>query len=366
MKVLHVELGRHLYGGARQVAYLLDGLERFPGEHALVCAKASAIASAIRNPAVAVYPLAIHGDLDVRFIGRLRRIIRQVRPDLLHVHSRRGDFLSALAGRLEHLPVVHSRRVDNPPRWLDRWVKFPLFDQLIVISAGIGGVLSRAGLSEPRLLCIPSGVDTEHYRPGGDRSWFQHEFGVAQGAPVIAVVAQLIERKGHKVLFAALAPVLQRHPDVRVLIFGQGPLAKELGRHVRALGLEHAVRFQGYRQDMPRVMPCLDLIVHPAWMEGLGVALLEAAACGVPIIATRVGGIAEIVQDGVNGFLIEPGDSGQLTQAIDRLLDQPETASAFGQAGRKLALEHFSVARMVERNYRVYESLLQGKEGALR
>jgi glycosyltransferase involved in cell wall biosynthesis len=106
--------------------------------------------------------------------------------------------------------------------------------------------------------------------------------------------------------------------------------------------------------------------VHPAWMEGLGVSLLEAAACGVPIIATRVGGIPEIVLDGVNGFLIEPGDSRQLAEAMCRLLDQPETAGAFGQAGRRLALERYSLARMVENNYRAYVSLLQGDGRTLR
>jgi glycosyltransferase involved in cell wall biosynthesis len=366
MKVLHVEMGRHLYGGARQAAYLLNGLDRFPGKHVLVCAEAGGIVGAIRNPAVAVHPLAMRGDLDLPFIGRLRRIIRRERPDFLHVHSRRGDFLSALAGQLERVPAIHSRRVDNPPRWFDRRCKLALFQRIIAISRGIHDVLLRAGVCEHKLLCIPSAVDTEQYRPGCDMTWFSEQFCAGAERPVIGIIAQLIERKGHKVLFDALPLVLERHPGARLLVFGRGPLGEQLRRYIRALGIEHAVHFSGYRSDMDRIIPCLDLVVHPAWMEGLGVSLLEAAACGVPIIATRVGGIPEIVLDGVNGFLIEPGDSRQLAEAMCRLLDQPETAGAFGQAGRRLALERYSLARMVENNYRAYVSLLQGDGRTLR
>ena len=107
------------------------------------------------------------------------------------------------------------------------------------------------------------------------------------------------------------------------------------------------------------MIPGLDLVVHPAWMEGLGVSLLEAAASGVPIVATRTGGIPEIVRPGVNGFLIEPGDSSALARVLQELIDQPELRRKFGEAGRNIALERFSVTRMVHENYRLYEQLGQ-------
>lgn len=358
LKILHVEMGRHLYGGARQVAYLLDGLARYPGEHGLVCAEEADIASAIQNPAVKIHPLKSAGDLDLGFIERLRQVIRAEKPDLLHIHSRRGDMMSALAGRLENVPMVHSRRVDNAPSVFDLRIKFPLFSKIVTISDGIRQVLLQSGVPTEQILCIPSAVDTERYQPSLDPAAFRQAFGLDGNAPVLAMIAQLIPRKGHGVFFDALPLVLARHPNVQALIFGRGPLKDELQQIVLKKGLEKSVRFEGFRTGMENIIPHVDLVIHPAFMEGLGVALLETAACGVPIIACRAGGIPEIVRDGLNGRLLEPGDSDGLAQAVIGLLDNPSQLAQFGAAGRELVLEHFSIPRMVAANRQVYVDLL--------
>jgi len=324
----------------------------------LVCAESAELIRMVENPAVTLHPLAFRGDLDLGFIPKLRQIIRRERPDLMHIHSRRGDGLAALAGRLEKIPLILSRRVDNPPRWLDLNLKFPLFKKIITISEGIRAVLLAAGVPAERVTCIPSAVDTVRHRPETERDWFRREFGLQDGQIAIGMIAQLIPRKGHDVLFDALPSVLTRHPKTRVLVFGRGPLEAELKQAVNDRSLDQAVIFAGFRNDLERVIPNLDLLVHPAWLEGLGVSLLEAAASGVPIVATRTGGIPEIVQDGVNGRLITPGDRQALTEAIDDLLEHPVRRLAFGDAGRRLAVERFAVGRMVEGNYRIYQSLL--------
>ena len=182
-------------------------------------------------------------------------------------------------------------------------------------------------------------------------------------APLVGIAAQLIPRKGHDVLFAALADLLPQHPTLRVLVLGRGPLEAELEAHVRSAGIGAVVRFAGFRTDLPRILPCLDVLAHPAWMEGLGIALLEAAACGVPIVASRRGGMPEAVEDGVNGYLIEPGDSAALADRLDRLLRDPALARRMGAAGRQRVEERFAVPRMVEGNYRVYEAVLGRREG---
>jgi len=127
---------------------------------------------------------------------------------------------------------------------------------------------------------------------------------------------------------------------------------------VRQRGLEQTVRFVGFRTGMEKVIPHVDMVVHPAFREGLGVALLETAACGVPIVACRAGGIPEIVRDGLNGRLLEPGDSAGLAEAINGLLENPVQLAEYGTAGRRLVLEHFSIPRMVEQNRQVYVDLL--------
>jgi glycosyltransferase involved in cell wall biosynthesis len=252
MKVMHLELGRYLYGGARQVAYLLDGLGAFPGEHVLVCAQGSEIATALHNPRVKVIELPFSGDADFGFLNRVRQAIRAERPSLLHAHSRRGDMLCALAAKLEHCPAIHSRRVDNPPRWLDLSFKFPLFRKIVTISEGIREVLKQAGVAEERLVCIPSEVDTQKFQPVCHRDWFIEEFGLKPDEPVMAVIAQLIERKGHAVLFEALPAIFAAHPAAQWLIFGQGPLQATLRQQIAERGFAERVRFAGFRADLDR------------------------------------------------------------------------------------------------------------------
>jgi glycosyltransferase involved in cell wall biosynthesis len=358
MKVLHVELGRHLYGGARQVCYLLNGLKDFPSQHALVCCQGAELLKAIANPALTLYCLAMKGDHDLGYIGRLRRIIHKEKPDLVHIHSRKGDFLSAVAARLEGCPAVLSRRIDNPPRPLELKVKFPLFQKIITISRGIAQVLIKAGVDPEKIVCVPSAIDTERYRPVCDRGWFRQEFDLSDDTPVAAIVAQLIDRKGHRVLFDALPRVLEKYSTLVVLVLGQGPLEQALKAYTSKLAIGHALRFLGFRPDLDRLLPCIDVLVHPAWMEGLGVSLLEAAASGIPIVATRTGGIPEIVHDRINGFLFACGDHRHLAQILIELLSDRQNARAAGAEGRRIVLERFSIANMVKGNHGVYESLL--------
>jgi glycosyltransferase involved in cell wall biosynthesis len=360
MKVLHVETGRHLYGGALQVRFLLDGLAAgWPAdEHVLVCPQDAAIAAALRDR-VRVVELALGGDLDLGMALRLRRLFAAERPDLVHLHSRRGaDLWGALAARSLRIPVVLSRRVDNPePR---PWValKYRLYDQVVTISQGIREVLLREGVPSGKVTCVPSAVDTGIYRPGGDRGWLHAEFDLPPDAVVAAMAAQFIPRKGHDTLLAALAGVLERHPRLRVLLFGQGPLHGEVSAEVRRRGWADRVLLPGFRDDLARILPAIDLLVHPARMEGLGVVLLQAAACAVPLVAARAGGIPEVCIDGETGWLVEPGDAAGLAAALDAALADPTEARRRGAAGRALVERAFSIPAMVEGNRRVYERLL--------
>jgi len=362
MKVLHVESGRHLYGGALQVVFLLQGLAKRGGdEHVLACPHGSAIAAAARPHAARVHELALGGDADLGSLARLRRLIRAERPDLVHLHSRRGsDLWGGLAARLEGVPAVLSRRVDNPePR---AWValKYRLYRRVIAISHGIRHVLLAEGLAPERVVCVHSAVDTARYRPGcADSGWLRREFRLPPGGAVLAMVAQFIPRKGHRVLLDALPAVWAEHPETRVLLFGQGPEHPAIAAEVARRGWAERVRLPGFREDLDRVLPCVDLVVHPAALEGLGVSLLQAAACGVPIVATRAGGIPEVVEDGANGTLVAPGDAAALGAAIARLLSDPALRERYGAAGRALAIERFSVDAMVAGNRAVYEAVLR-------
>jgi glycosyltransferase involved in cell wall biosynthesis len=159
------------------------------------------------------------------------------------------------------------------------------------------------------------------------------------------------------VLLQALPGLLEAFPEVQVIFFGQGPLEDKLRRQARQAGLADRVTFAGFRTDLPQILPCLDLVVHPALMEGLGISLLQAAGAGVPIVAVNAGGMPEVVRDGINGLLVPPGDSAALAAAIRRLLSDRPLMQRMGQAGRALVASEFSIDRMVEGNLRVYGEL---------
>lgn len=358
MKVLHVEGGSNLYGGARQVLYLLEGLQRRQIRNVLACRPNSAI-SKLAGRFADVRPIRMGGDLDLTLVPRLYRLIRSERPDVVHLHSRIGaDVMGGIACRLAGVPVVHSRRQDNPePRWVVA-LKYRLHDRVIAISEGIAGVLLAEGLAPAKVRCVRSAVAPEADQRPCDRSWFARELSVPEHSLVVGVVAQLIPRKGHDLLLDALPSLLPTFPDLHVIFFGKGPREAELRAAIARLGLEERVQLAGFRTDLPRILPCLTLVVHPALMEGLGVSLLQAATAAVPIVASRAGGIPEAVRDGVNGLLVPPGDASALAEAMGRLLGDPCLARAMGEAGRKLMQEEFSVDAMVEGNLRVYREVL--------
>jgi len=359
MKTLHVEAGTHLYGGGLQVFFLVQGLQARGEEAVLACPTGSAIAAQARNHGLQVREIAMGGDQDIGLIGRVRSLIRAERPDLVHLHSRRGsDVWGALAARLEGIPTVMSRRNDNPePRgWFH--LKYKLYDRVVAISEGIRQVLLDAGLAPDKVACVHSAVDTVRYRPHcDDMDWFRDEFELACDELTIAMAAQFITRKGHRTLIAALPAVLAARPRTRLLLFGQGPEMAAMQKLVQGADLQRQVLFAGFRSDLDRVLPCVDVMAHPAEMEGLGVALLQAAACGIPIVAGRAGGIPEIVRPGINGELIEPGDVGALSGHLIRLLGDAALRRRYGAAGRALTLAEFSVDAMVEGNLQVYREV---------
>ena len=363
MKILHVETGRHLYGGALQVALLANGLEARECENVVLCPADSAVGWAVQGRSRVVAP-RLAGDLDPRLPLYLMHAVRLFQPHLIHTHSRRGaDYWGGIVAALTKTPAVVSRRVDNPEPLLLARVKYRCYDRVISISQRIREVLLAAGVPAEKIVCVPSGIDTERYGRSCDRQRFLREFGLEESQRVLAAIAQFIPRKGHRALLEALPEVIREFPALRVLLFGRGPLEGELKELCHRYGLLPHVRFTGFRTDLERILPCLDLVVHPAVMEGLGLSLLEAAAAGIPIVAASAGGVPEIVQDGVTGLLVPPADPKSLATAIVRLLRQRETARALGNAGRAFVRRNFSVTAMVEGNLGVYRDVLAGRRG---
>lgn len=359
MKILHVETGRHLYGGAQQVVYLARGLNRAGVDNTLVCSPGSGADIAARDAGVSVANIDCAGDHDLAFAFRLRQRLLDEQPDILHCHSRRGgDFLGGLAATGTAVPAVVSRRVDNPESKLIAGFRYRPFRKVIAISKSVAAALRAAGLDDHRLTVIRDAVDTERFVVAGDKAWFRREFGLIDTDIVMAAVGQLIPRKGHRYLLEATARLKPGHPDLKLIIFGQGPLETELRERTAGLGLGGVVQFAGFRRDLDDYLACIDLLVHPALAEGLGVAALKAAAAAVPVVGFAAGGISEAVAEGETGILVAPKDIEALGIAIARLVENPALRRTFGEAGRARMQREFSIESMVDAHLQLYESIL--------
>lgn len=335
--------------------YLVRGLSERDMENVLVCPPGIPLARQLRAHA-RVIELPCSGDLDLRFALRLVRVLRQEAPALVHVHSRRGaDWWGGLAARLAGIPAVISRRVDSP-EGRPGGLKYRFYRHVVAISRAVRDQLVAAGVDASRISYVPSGVEGDSLQVERDRQWLGAELGIPRQAFLLGIVAQLIPRKGHRDLLQALARL--DDPRAWLLVLGEGREEHRLRALAASLGLADRVVFAGFRNDVARILPCLDLLVHPAHREGLGVSVLEAAAEGVPIVATNAGGLADLVIHGQTGLLVDPGRPDQLAEAMATVRDHPELGRQLANGARRKVISDFSVERMIEGNLHVYEKVL--------
>ena len=368
---------------------LLDGLRMRGVGVMLACPTGSAIADAASAAGHEVITHDIGGDLDVSAISFLSRTIERRKPDLLHAHSRRGaDFFGGLAATIARIPAVLTRRVDSPDTPVVGSLKYLAYDRVVAISDAVRAQLERQGVTPAKLRTIRSSIDAAACQPTWSREQFLAEFNLEPTNRVVAVVAQLIPRKGHALLLEAWPEIRARCPDARLLVFGRGPLEAELRSQAGQPGAKLAaavssaahpadadpadadpassVTFAGFRPDLRAFLGHIDLLVHPATREGLGVGVLEAQAAGVPVVALHAGGVPEVVENGVTGLLVAPGDAttptaelaASLAAAVTGLLDDPARRRQMGAAASARIHTEFSPERMVEDYIALYREVL--------
>ncbi|MBU3020748.1 glycosyltransferase family 4 protein [Aestuariibacter sp. A3R04] len=354
--VLHIELGRHLYGGAKQVVYLLNALNSTAITSTLVCPTDSDIAK-LHLPHCRTIPVPYGGDIDVCFPLRLKALVTKYKPDIIHVHSRRGaDVWGGLTSIVCNIPAICTRRVDNPEGKMARY-KYQCYDAVVSISHGVQRIVTPHCNKQIQQV-VHSAVDTADFHHRADRNWFNAQFSIPENYKVIANFAQLIPRKGQADIILAMKNVCRRVPNVICLLFGKGKQASYYQALIDKHDLEHCVRLCGFTEDVPKILPNIDILVHPAYAEGLGIILLQAGACGKPVISSPVGGIPEIIEHGKTGWMTTPGDVSQLEHAIVHLLRQPREAEKLGSALREHVTRHFTPSAMAVHYESLYQQLL--------
>jgi glycosyltransferase involved in cell wall biosynthesis len=297
-------------------------------------------------------------DVSPRMARDVVRAVRAERPDLLHTHLVHGDVYGAVAARLTRTPYVSTRHNDDryllgPFRYVDRAFASGA-RRLIAISDAVRRFLQAAGHDEEKLTTIHYGLDE---LPPAPSEPSPEEAGIPPDAPLAVAVGRLIEQKDHATLLRAFAQVSAAQPGARLAILGSGGLEAETRGLVEELGLIDAVVLPG-RAEIRDWLARADVFVHTSRWEGFGIVLLEAMLAGLPVVATRVSAVPEVVADGETGALVDAGDAAGVARELGVLLGDRELATRLGEAGRVRARTEFSVARMTERTADVYDEAL--------
>ncbi len=357
LKILHIDPERKWGGGEAQVLGLINCLAAKGHENELLAHPNGRLFSQCQKLEIVCRPIVIRNDLDWRCIPALRRLIRTGEYDIVHLHTKRAHTLALWLPRFHSRPrYLVTRRMDYPEsnNWYTHCLYNRRVDGVVAISQKIAELLRAAGVTREKIWVIASGIEPQRFmaaRPTTVKS---------AGELVIGSVGVLEERKGHGYLLEAAGKLKRQGSSVTIRIAGDGLLRQSLQRDAIRLGLQDDIQFCGFVSDTAAFLADVDVFVMPSLFEGLGVAALEAMAAGRPVIATRVGGLAESIVDGVTGILVAPRDAEALAVAIAKLVAQPELAAEMGQHGRARVLEHFTLAKTALKNEAFYYELLEG------
>lgn len=365
VKVLHLLASLPVGGAEDLVAAIVRGLdpERFAAGVACL-GFPGPVGEELR---AAGYPVHYLG-LEVkhtsmwRLVAAVRRLLKELQPDILHTHLYHPNLYGRLAALGLGIPVVAAvhnsytrvkfhRRVWN-------FLLGRAADRILVGSAQVrDDVRHYDGVPASRLLLLPYGIRLDEL--GSSLSRQEARQALQVSGFVMGAVGRLEEQKGHAYLLEALAQVRQDLPEATLVLVGDGRLRQDLEGRVRELGLAERVRFLGTRRDLPLIYRALDLFVQPSRWEGLPLALLMAMGAGLPVLATRVSGVREVINDGVNGRLVEPEAPQALARVLLELYRQPETRVRLGAAAQCTIRENYSLEAMLARLEKLYLELWQ-------
>jgi glycosyltransferase involved in cell wall biosynthesis len=304
------------------------------------------------------------GPYDFSQVIRLIRMIRQEKINLVQTTLFYADVIGTYAAKLAGLNHIISWEAVTQPYKLKHLTAYRLaskwFARSVAVSHAIERQLNHQRHVSPLKTCtIQYGVDIKRFAPGKDRGLYK-ELNLNSRNILIGTVARLTEQKGHRYLIEAMPEVLRLFPTARFIFIGDGPLYTELDGQTRSLGVSEAVHFLGFRTDISRLLQNFDLFVLPSIYEGLPNVVLEAMACGLPVIATAVDGTPEAVVHGKTGILVPSRQPKFLEDAMILLLNEPGKLKQFGQAGRKRIENEFSLESQVAQFVALYQSMLQG------
>lgn len=378
LSVLQV-IGTARRGGAESVAVLLAKELRDLGvQSAVLCCSDGPVRGELDDLGLPSFVVPARPVSVLPALLRLRATIARNRFDVVHTHGPKAMLLGNLAARWAGVPIIVTTLHEFSSVRPTRTRLYRLYDLVeetlgrrcteccVAYSDGVKEDALRRGVPAAKLRRIYNGVDTQKFCKIRDPRRIQERkrrLGLKSDDVVIGAVGRLIPVKGHRYLISALGSIRERVPSARVVIAGDGPLRQELARLAEREGVAGSVIFAGDAGDTPLLYNCFDLLVYPSVIGAFGLVLLEAMACGLPVIASELNGTTELLTHDQTGVLVPPGDSRAIAGAVLSLLLDRERRERLAAAGHEHAVAHFSARTFARQYLDLYRSLLDGRRG---
>jgi len=357
--IAHIDTETSWRGGQRQVIELIKGLNKLGQKNVLFCKSSSEIAQKADKTGIDVIKLPLRGEWDIISVFKLRSYIKKNNVDVVHAHTSHAHTVAqmALTG-VSACRLVVSRRVDfHINNYFSKKFKYgKRVDKIITVSNAIRRVLIEDDINPELLVTIQSGFIPGEFRNNHNNINLRKELGISENTIVVSTVAALASHKAHHVLLKAANLVLKKHSDVKFLLAGEGEMRSIIERYINNLGLKKSVILLGFIEGIGAVYRASDIFAITSEEEGLCTSILDAMHFGLPIVATSAGGIPELVQDGINGFIVPVNDYTSVAERLNVLIEDPDRRGKMGLHSSDL-LEQHTVEHTIEKTLSLYHEI---------
>ncbi len=362
MKILHIITDTNIGGAGRYLVNLVTQ-PAFSDMDVIIACPDGDLGDALDSISVQRIPVSGRDiSFSLSFTLELFKLIKSLKPDVVHTHSCLSGRLAAKSLGVPVIYTKHGEVLDSSGNFVKRlgykWASMLLSDRVIAISNHVAQQLIELGVNPAKITVIYNGIQISEFKPKNfDQTYNQKE----RDEITIGTLARLDPVKRLDVLIEAARIVVNSLPEARFVIGGAGPMEQALLQKIQDLKLETYVKMVGFVEDVPAFLAGLDIFALSSDSEGLGLAVIEAMAQGLPVVATAVGGVIEVVQDNVTGFLVPPGNPRDMAQCLVRLAIDPQMAAHMGRNGRKRVEELFDAKVMAQKTVEVYEEVVSAK-----
>lgn len=352
--VLHTESSPGWGGQENRILNEAIGIRKLGINAYILCQPESKLAEKAKQAGIEVFTYPMRKTYDIKAIYYIIKLIKKLNIDVVNTHSGKDTYVAAVASRVSKTRplVVRTRHLALPITSTFSY-KY-LADVIVTVSEYVREYLVKKGIDAKKIYAVPTGIDLHKFNPQITNGNLKKELGLSESTPLIGTIAVLRKKKGHHLLIEAIPRVLKKIPEAVFVFVGDGPQRNNIEKKIKEYGLSNNIVMLGYRDDIPQILKSIDLFVLPTLQEALGTSFIEAMAMCKPVIGSDVDGVREVIDDGVNGYLVHPDDIRALADRIIELITDRQKALIMGAKGREKVEKKYTIEKMCNEMLEIY------------